>query len=403
MEHFEFDPATISDPYPAYARLRATSGLVRHRTDGYYVVSRYRDVREAAMRPDDFSSAIMSAMFRSVPLLSMLPASLFKSSEVLAVADPPNHTLHRKLMQRHFTKSPVAEVSEKNLPSIESKLDRFLAGGGGDFATEIASTVPVEMTLALLGFPISDSAYLKRVVDGTVELLAGQFPRERRIGALSSGARLFLYSRKRMRALLKDPEQAAPVCRALVDAVIDKALAADLLPGLVAQLIAAGIDSTGSLLGNSLRILAESPELAQKLRDDTSFVPAFIEECLRLETPFQSHFRVVRRQAELAGTQLEPGTRLMLLWGAANRDPEAFERPDELILDRKRLLGPHVAFGYGYHLCLGAELARVTGRTVITRILERTTSIALTDAKPVIRPSPYLRTHTSLPLTVTAA
>jgi len=119
--------------------------------------------------------------------------------------------------------------------------------------------------------------------------------------------------------------------------------------------------------------------------------------------PSKSHFRVVRRQTELAGTQLEPGQRLMLLWGAANRDPEAFERPDDLILDRKRLLGPHVAFGYGYHLCLGAELARVTARTVVTRILERTTSIGLTDAKPVIRPSPYLRTHTSLPLSVTAA
>jgi cytochrome P450 family 144 len=403
MEHFEFDPKTISDPYPAYARLRAAKGLVRHRTDGYYVVSRYRDVREAAMRPEDFSSAIMSAMFRSVPLLSMLPTSLFKSSEVLAVADPPNHTMHRKLMQRHFTKSPVAEVSERTLPNIELKLERFLAGGGGDFASEIASTVPVEMTLELLGFPISDAPYLKRVVDGTVELLAGQFPRERRIGAFSSGARLFLYSRKRMRALLKDPEKAAPVCRALVDAVIEKALAADLLPGLVAQLIAAGIDSTGSLLGNSLRILAESPELTQNLRDDTSLVPAFIEECLRLETPFQSHFRVVRRQTELAGTQLEPGQRLMLLWGSANRDPEAFERPDDLILDRKRLLGPHVAFGYGYHLCLGAELARVTARTVVTRILERTTSIGLTDAKPVIRPSPYLRTHTSLPLSVKPA
>jgi cytochrome P450 len=297
----------------------------------------------------------------------------------------------------------VSEVSQRNLPNIELKLDRFLAQGGGDFAAEIASTVPVEMTLELLGFPSSDAAGLKKVVDGCVELLAGQFPRKRRLGALSAGARLFTYSYKRIRALRRHPEMATPVCRALIDAVNDEVLAMALLPGIVAQLIAAGIDSTGSLLGNAVRMLAESPELAQKLRGDASLVPAFIEECLRLESPFQSHFRVVRRPTELAGTRLEPGQRLMLLWGSANRDPEAFARPDELILERERPLGPHVAFGYGYHLCLGAELARATGRAVVTRVLERTKLLQLTSARPVIRSSPYLRTHTSLPLRIRAA
>jgi cytochrome P450 len=403
MEYFEFDQETIANPYPAYARLRAANGLVRHRKDGYHFVARYRDVREAAMRPEDFSSAIMSALFKSVPVLSKIPASVFKAAEVLAVADDPDHSVHRKLMKQHFTKSPVGEVSQRNLPNIERKLERFLAQGGGDFATDIASTVPVEMTLELLGFPSSDAAGLKKIVDGCVELLAGQFPRERRLGAFSAGARLFTYSYKRIRALRRHPEKATPVCRALIDAVNDEVLAMALLPGIVAQLIAAGIDSTGSLLGNALRMLAESPQLAQKLRDDASLVPAFIEECLRLESPFQSHFRVVRRPTELAGTRLEPGQRLMLLWGSANRDPEAFERPDELIFDRERVLGPHVAFGYGYHLCLGAELARATGRAVVTRVLERTKSVGLGSAKPVIRSSPYLRTHTSLPLDIRAA
>jgi cytochrome P450 family 144 len=403
MEHFEFDRETVANPYPAYARLRAAKGLVRHRTDGYYFVSRYREVREAALRQDDFSSAIMSALFKSTPVLSMLPASVFKSAEVLAVADDPDHAVHRKLMKHHFTKNPVAEVSERNKPNIHQKLDRFVAEGGGDFAVDIASSVPVEMTLELLGFPIADAPRLKRIVDGCVELLAGQFPRERRFGAFSAGASLFMYCRRRMAALRKDPGAATPVCKALLDAVNDEVLETTLLPGIVAQLIAAGVDSTGSLLGNAVRMLAESPALAQKLREDLSLVPAFLEECLRIESPFQSHFRVVRRPTELAGTRLEPGQRLMLLWGSANRDPEAFERPDELILDRERPLGPHVAFGYGYHLCLGAELARATGKAVVTRVLEQTKHFGLTTSKPVIRSSPYLRTHTALPIEVVAA
>jgi cytochrome P450 len=93
----------------------------------------------------------------------------------------------------------------------------------------------------------------------------------------------------------------------------------------------------------------------------------------------------------------------MLMWGAANRDPEAFERPDELILGRSRNSGSHVSFGYGYHRCLGAELARSTAKYVVGQVLARTRSVTLAESVPVLRPSPYLRTITSLPLRVEAA
>lgn len=403
MQELEFDSATLANPYPAYGRMRGLPGLVRHRTDGYYFVARYDDVREAAMRFEDFSSAIMSALLRSNGLLAKLPHSIFEALEMLAVADDPAHAIHRKLMKRHFSKSPVIEVTERAMPSIERKLDRFLADGGGDFAADIASVVPVETTLELLGFPTSDTARLKRIVDGCVELLAGQFPREGRVAAFSAGAQLFMYARSRIQEMKAHRDEATPVCKALIEAAESEVLKDSIVPGIVCQLIAAGVDSTASLLGNALRMLAESPELAQMLRDDLSLVPTFIEECLRLESPFQGHFRVVRRPTTLAGTCLEPGDRLMLLWGSANRDPQAFAHPDQLDLARERGTGPHVAFGYGYHLCLGAELARVTAKNVVARFLERTTSVSLAESRPILRPSPYLRTLTSLPLRVTAA
>ena len=403
VQEFEFDSAAIADPYPAYARMRAANGLVRHRTERYYFVSRYPEVREAAMRCEDFSSAIMSALVRSNRLLARLPQSVFTSLEMLAVADDPAHAVHRKLMKRHLAKSPVAELTERARPDIERRIERFLHDGGGDFVSEIAGVVPVETTLALLGFPRSDGARLKRIVDGCVELLAGQFPRNRKLGALSSAAQLFAYSRSRMQEMKRVPHGATPVCRALLDAAESDLLSDALVPGIVAQLIAAGVDSTASLLGNALRMLAESPELAQHLRNDLSLVPVFIEECLRLESPFQGHFRVVRRPTTFAGTKLEPGDRLMLLWGAANRDPDAFPNPDMLDLARERIAGPHVAFGYGYHLCLGAELARSIAKHVVSRVLEGTKSVHLTASTPTLRPSPYLRTLTSLPLRVRAA
>lgn len=403
MQDVELEADDIANPYPLYAKMRAYEGLTRHRTDKFLFVSRYRDVREAAMRTDDFSSAIMSAMVRSSRLLSLLPDSFAESMDALAVADNPSHELHRRLMKRHFTRSPVADVMARVAPIINQRVDDFIRSGGGDFAVNLASVVPVETTLALLGFPLADAPKLKRIVDKCVELLAGQFPKQKRIGSFVAGARLFLYTRAQLAVLKAHPERATPVCAALLEALNDKVITDGLAPGLISQLIAAGVDSTASLLGNALRMLAENPELAGRLRADLSLVSVFLEECLRLESPFQGHFRVVRRPTELAGERLHPGERLMLMWGAANRDPEAFEQPDAVLLHRPRAAGSHVSFGYGYHLCLGAELARATAKYLVTRVLEGTASIALADAQPTLRPSPYLRTLTRLPLRVVTA
>jgi cytochrome P450 family 144 len=399
MPEVELDSEAIANPYALYDYMRRHDGLVRHKADGYYFVARYADVREAAMRPDDFSSAIVSSMLRSQRTLARLPSSVLDAIEVLAVADAPKHALHRRLMKRHFTRSSVALMVESVAPHINRKIDRLVDSGRGDFVVDVAAKVPVEMTLDLLGFPSSDAGYVKRIVDGSVELLAGQFPRNKRLGALAAGLRLFLYTRSRMNALRRRRAGATAISDAMLDAVEAGELASASIPALVAQLIAASVDSTSSLLGNAARALAEAPDIAQRLRDDPALLPAFIEECLRLESPFQGHFRVVRRPTVLAGQELKTGDRLMLLWGAANRDPAAFKNPDELLLNRTKTGAFHVSFGYGFHLCLGAELARAVAKHAIGRLLERTRLVTI-ESSPASRQSPYLRTLTSLPLRV---
>jgi cytochrome P450 len=150
----------------------------------------------------------------------------------------------------------------------------------------------------------------------------------------------------------------------------------------VLQLLIAGIDSTASLLGSAMYEVAQSPELAATLRADLSLIPAFLEECLRLETPFQGHFRVVRRATTLAGTRLEAGDRLLLLWGSANRDPRAFDLPHQLDIGRASTQSRHLAFGHGAHLCVGAGLARALSRTVVERLLATTIDIELAGPEP---------------------
>lgn len=400
-----FDQAVLANPYPTYASLRATAGLVRHRADGYYLVSRYDDVREAAMRTDDFSSRITDIMIRSVGLGRGFERLMgrFGPIDVLAIVDAPMHLVHRKLTTKHLAREPVADTLARATPRIEARLDRFVRNGGGDFAAEVAETLPVELALETLGFPLSDARRVKHYSDHAVALLSGTVPGSGALPVFVVALELYAYSLARLLWARRRGGTGTALGDAIVNATLDGTLGVREGASIVMQLLIAGADSTTSLLGAAARMLAESPELADRLRADPSLVPVFLEECLRLESPFQGHFRVVRRETELAGTRLYPGDRLMLLWASANRDPAAFEAPDQVSLERKANKKPQLAFGQGIHLCVGAGLARAASRLVIERLLAKTRSISLSRSSLEYKPSGFSRTLAAVPLTVRAA
>ena len=173
--------------------------------------------------------------------------------------------------------------------------------------------------------------------------------------------------------------------------------------GSLVILVGAGGESTAGLIGNAARILAERPDLQDRLRADPALVPRYLEEVLRLESPFRGHFRHVRTTTTLGGVALAPGDHLLLLWAAANRDPDAFPEPDAVLLDR-RLAANHVAFGRGIHFCLGAPLARLEARSAIEALVTRTRSFGLDPgARPEWAPSLFVRRHRRLPLVVEPA
>lgn len=164
-------------------------------------------------------------------------------------------------------------------------------------------------------------------------------------------------------------------------------------------LLSAGGESTTSLLGNAVRLLAENRDLQDRLRGHLDLIPAFVEEVLRLESPFRFLMRFVPEATSLGGTEIPSGATLLLLWGAANRDPTEFEDPNDVDLDRP-VLRRHLAFGRGMHYCVGAPLARLEARIVLTMLLERTGSITL-DAEARRRvESLMVRRHERLPLRV---
>jgi cytochrome P450 len=143
-------------------------------------------------------------------------------------------------------------------------------------------------------------------------------------------------------------------------------------------LFSAGGESTASLLGNSMEILATRPDIQQQLREKPDLLGPFIEESLRYEPPFRGHYRHVVADTTLGGMELPAGSRLLLLWGAANRDPAQFDSPNEFRLDRPGGKG-HIAFGKGLHFCVGAALARLEAQIVLRGVLDRTSWVDVVD------------------------
>jgi cytochrome P450 len=148
---------------------------------------------------------------------------------------------------------------------------------------------------------------------------------------------------------------------------------------LAANLFSGGQETTVRLLSFALRILAERPDLQERLRSDRDRIPNFIEETLRYESPLRAQFRMAKVTTEVAGVPIPAGSTMMLLPGAANRDPNLFENPNDFDVDRENAKY-HVAFGHGIHHCAGAHLARAEGRVTINRLLDRTSHVSISEA-----------------------
>ena len=148
---------------------------------------------------------------------------------------------------------------------------------------------------------------------------------------------------------------------------------------LAANLFSGGQETTVRLLSFALRIIGERPDVQARLRADRDLIPNFIEETLRIESPLRAQFRMARRSTTVAGVPVKAGSTMLLLPGAANRDPRLFARPAEFDLDRDNAKY-HVTFGHGVHHCAGAHLARAEGRVTLNQILDLTSNVAISEA-----------------------
>lgn len=397
-------PEVIANPVPFYAKLRGTKPLCRVGDSGAHLVLSWALVEEALGREEDFSANLTGVVMRGEgghPSIFDMRGT--GAIQVIATADEPDHGVHRGLLQPRLSPARI----DRMIPRIRGWVDRGLApwleAGGGDFAP-IAERIPALAIANLLGLPERDVESFRTWAMMGGDMLAGDADLGRLRFLGEETARMFDYLGRHLDAAdaatadLPEGTLMAALARGVADGQIDRGTAV----GISSVLFGAAGESTAALIGSCLLRLATSPELADRLRASTALIPRFVEEVVRLDPPFNFHYRVVRRACRLGGYDLEPEDRLMLSWASANRDASVFEAPDEMRLDR-RFPKNHVGFGRGAHFCIGSHLARMEARLVVEGVLARTAGIRLDEAKPVVHArSIFVRRPEQLPIRIEA-
>jgi cytochrome P450 len=361
----------LDDPYRGLLTLTQTEPVRRIRDSSFFAVTSWDLIAEAVARTDDFSSNLTATMvWNEDGTVEEYPiAELGSPIHVLATADDPDHRTHRALVMPSLVAGRVRALQ----PFIDRTLERLwtdgVVDGRLDWATDVAQRLPMAVVAELLGFPTYDIDDLVRWSFAAAVLLDGVVTRARLDSAGESVGELTVYLSQAFDGALANPgENVLGDLARLVDAgTLDHGTAVM----ISLQLVAAGAESTVGLLGSAVYLLGCNPDVVQAIRDDRDLVPVFVEEALRLESPFRGHYRHVVADTTLGDVDLPAGSHLHLMWGAANRDPAHVDRPDAIDLDPAARRS-HMAFGKGVHLCVGAALARLEGRLAIDHLLDRT-------------------------------
>jgi cytochrome P450 len=393
----------VDDPYPFYARLRRDAPVWHVPGTDAFFVSTWELVSEATNRVEDFSNNFRHMLFTDDDgRVGVLPLDASPATpDVFAGADPPEHTIHRKLFFSELVQRKMQELEPDVTALTDVLLDKMLSDGRADATTALANTLPIRVAAErVIGFREADALQLGSWVFAGSRVMGGRLRLDAMAEAGGEAAGLLPWVTDQLDAALAS-DRRGDVLGAAAAGVHDGVLTYEQAAFTLMVLLGAAGETTTSLLGNAIRIVAERPALQAELRADLTRVPAFVEEVLRYESPFRFHPRAARQRAVLGGVEIPEGALVALLWGSANRDATVFDHPDDFVMERPNVR-LHTGFGRGIHFCVGAPLARLEGRVVLTRLLQRTTEIALDpDAPPQWVDSLWIRRHERLPVVVT--
>lgn len=386
------DANLVRCPYPSYAHLREDHPVQWLAGLGAFAVTRYDAVVDVLKRPEEFSSARQSGPGAATNLALRVKddpsyseevrrwaarrTAIAVSSPVLVNADPPKHSRQRRLMNRAFSPKRVAALEPAIQELADELVSRFAGRGHADLMVELAIPLPMTVITRALGLEGTDQATLKRWSDAFVKANGNPALSHEEVHELFAAMNEcydYFSAQLQDRALNPRDDLISDVASAEVDG---ESLTFNEQLQIVTLLMIAGNETTTSLIGSAMLMLLQDRDLRKSLAGDSSLIPAFLEEVLRLEPPVQGMFRIANDDSTVGGTAIPRGSFLWLLYGSCNRDERMFPDGDDVRWDR--LDGrPHLSFGGGPHFCLGSNLARAEARIAVETLLRRLPDLAL--------------------------
>ncbi len=373
----------LMDPYPFHQELREAGPVVWLEPYGVWATGRYEQVREVLTDWQTFMSGAGVG-------LTDLRVDSWRPPSLLLEADPPEHTTVRSIIEGVLSPRAVKRLRDKLEVRARELVSRLLSVGRFDAVTEFAEVFPLQV--------FSDAVGVRK--EGRENLLAygdmvfnGQGPRNELFKASTQNldeVRTWIMDSCRREAL-EPGGFGAQVYESVDEGVISEEEAGM----LVRSFLSAGVDTTISALGTAVHLLATNPEQWELLRADPSLARSAFEETIRVESPVQIFSRTATRDTEVGGVGIARDERVMVFFGAANRDPRRWEYPDRFDVTRRS--AGHLAFGAGIHACVAKAVARIEGDVLLQEVARKVGRIEL-EGEPQRHLNNTVRSFASLPV-----
>jgi pimeloyl-[acyl-carrier protein] synthase len=388
------EPEILANPYPLYHKLRSEDPVHWDRFLHTWVVTRYPDVlnvlhsfsADRTPTPEQLTKMGLSGL-NSIAQV-MVKQMLFM--------DAPAHTRLRGLASVAFTPQRVRMLRGHIQEIADHLLDRVQTRGHMDIIADFAAPMPAIVTAEMLGVPTEDHSDLKKWSADFAEMLGNfQHNPDRIPRVLESTNNLTNYFQDAIDKMREHPREGLIHSFMTAEMDGDRLSEEEIIANCVVTMVG-GQETTTNLIGNGLLTLMRNPKQLAQLRDDPTLIPSAVEELLRFESPSQHTGRIAREDVEIGGKQIRKGHAVMAIMAAANRDPQRFPQPDQLILDRSD--NKHLAFGWSSHFCFGAPLARMEGQIAFETILRRLPKLEIGPGPLTWRTNSGLRGLTALPV-----
>ena len=374
------DPATFSAGFPhqVFRTLRRRSPVHWQERDrdgnrGFWIVSRYEDVKHVSKNPRLFCSE------RGTNIRAMQQG---QGGRMMLMMDPPDHGRYRRLVSPGFTPRRIDALVSHIEGIVDAVIDNVALKGECDFVTDVAAELPLRVIAEFLGVPEADR---HKLFDWSNRLIGFEDPEFMKDAAnLTAAMEMYGYADRLAEQRLAEPKDDIPTL--LLEAEVEgERLSRPEFSAFFLLLAVAGNETTRNLISHGMRLLIEHPEARERLLAEKALLPTAIEEMLRFSPPVMYFRRTTTQDAKIGGVPIAAGDKVTVWYPSANRDERVFERPD--VFDITRDPNDHLAFGVGEHFCLGSHLARLEIRVMFEKLLER-----LPDIRPN-GPVRYLHSH----------